>query len=269
MAIVNTQEILDKVSFELTRILHKKKESLIIEPFYKDFSYRFCWNSNAIEGNTLSLDETISVIDYDEVRSGHKYSEYKDAKCLYKAIMQELSKTPKVITEEWIRTVNGIITDTDGSYRQKNLYVGTVVEATYYPPDYQMVPGQMNRFYKEVNFISEDKAEIIKKVAEQHIIFERIHPFSDGNATQRYQLKTAEQQQTTIYQTFKVFTNSQWKIGMPFLCPETRYNVECCIKSDVLCIFIWLIFSVGFWEENPHISVYYDFFSLDIRELPC
>lgn len=36
-------------------------EKNIREPYIKDFSYRFCWSSNALEGNTLSLDETVSL----------------------------------------------------------------------------------------------------------------------------------------------------------------------------------------------------------------
>lgn len=61
-----------------------------MKPFIKDFAYRFCWSSNALEGNTLSLDETICLIDYDEVRSGHTYTEYQEAKNLYKAIKKEM-----------------------------------------------------------------------------------------------------------------------------------------------------------------------------------
>ena len=53
---------------------------LISQPFVEDFAKRFSWSTNAIEGNTLSLEETIAVIDYDEVRSNHTYSEYTDAK---------------------------------------------------------------------------------------------------------------------------------------------------------------------------------------------
>ena len=39
---------------------------LISQPFTDDFARRFSWSTNAIEGNTLSLEETIAVIDYDE-----------------------------------------------------------------------------------------------------------------------------------------------------------------------------------------------------------
>lgn len=79
----------------------------------KDFSLRFCWSSNAIEGNTLNLEETISVIEYDEVRSGHTYTEYQEAKNLYHAIQELLIPfEKKSLTEEWIKKANGLIRGT-------------------------------------------------------------------------------------------------------------------------------------------------------------
>ena len=69
--LMNNDELLKKIANELPDITETVKKEMIISPFYEDFTRRFCWNSNSIEGNTLSLDETISLLDYDEVRSGH------------------------------------------------------------------------------------------------------------------------------------------------------------------------------------------------------
>ena len=44
-----------------------QENNMVWEPFMKDMSYRLSWNSNSLEGNTLSLDETINVIEYDSV----------------------------------------------------------------------------------------------------------------------------------------------------------------------------------------------------------
>ena len=43
-----------------------KKNHLVWNPFHKDLLFRLSWNSNSLEGNTLSLEETIQVIEYDE-----------------------------------------------------------------------------------------------------------------------------------------------------------------------------------------------------------
>jgi len=75
---------LEEKVFRVNEMIPKTKawirDPLIWEPFYKGFEYQFCWSSNHLEGNTLSLDETIAVLDYDEVRSGHSYQEYSEAK---------------------------------------------------------------------------------------------------------------------------------------------------------------------------------------------
>ncbi len=122
-------------------------QDLILAPFTKDFSLCFCWSSNAIEGNTLSLDETIAVIEYDEVESGHTFKEYQEAKNMYHAIQELLIPFRKQdITEEWMKKANGIILGTDGEYRSHTVYIGSVVEAVYYPPSYEEVPKLMKQF---------------------------------------------------------------------------------------------------------------------------
>ena len=49
-----------------------------------------------IEGNTLSLEETIAVIDYDEVRSNHTYAEYTDAKVGGNIVYEVLANDPSI-----------------------------------------------------------------------------------------------------------------------------------------------------------------------------
>lgn len=166
-------------------IQHAKRgleRRLIKEPFLKDFSLRFCWSSNAIEGNTLSLEETVSFIEYDEVRSGHTYTEYEEAKRLYYAITSLLlPMQKKESTEEWIQCANGFICGEKKEYRQMNVCIGNLMEAMYYPPSFEQVPKQMKEYLQMSNFSAKDVEESICKIAENHIRFERIHPFVDGN----------------------------------------------------------------------------------------
>ena len=117
MEILNNEESMKFVDGKRKFIEQVKKDRLIFEPFYKDFTYRFCWNSNAIEGNTLSLDETISLLEYDEVRSGHTYSEYEEAKRLNQAISEMLSERYTEITEEWLVKAVHLITGRYKEYR--------------------------------------------------------------------------------------------------------------------------------------------------------
>lgn len=184
MELIDNQPLIVNISQELSCIKTEVKKDIISEPFTKDFALRFCWSSNAIEGNTLSLNETISVIEYDEVKSGHTYSEYQEAKNLYHAIEKLMIPfCQKKISEEWIKEANGIIMGTTGEYRTREVYIGSLVEAVFYPPEHQEVPELMKRFSEEMDFGFEEKSlsEIMKKIALQHIKFESIHPFQDGN----------------------------------------------------------------------------------------
>lgn len=85
----NEKRIL-QIETEKEIIFKHLENPLISQPFTEDFARRFSWSTNAIEGNTLSLEETIAVIDYDEVRANHTYSEYTDAKNVYYAIREML-----------------------------------------------------------------------------------------------------------------------------------------------------------------------------------
>ena len=171
-----------QIETEKEDIFQYMENPLIWQPFIEDFTRRFSWSTNAIEGNTLSLEETIAVIDYDEVKSNHTYSEYTDAKNAYCAIQKMLIPfAKKIIDEEWIKQANGYIRHMQGDYRNTTVYIGNLSEAVYYPPEPQDVPALMNHWIREANIEAVSVKEIFEKIAASHVRFERIHPFSDGN----------------------------------------------------------------------------------------
>ncbi len=179
--LMNNDGFLKKIEYELPDMTETVKNEMIISPFYEDFTRRFCWNSNSIEGNTLSFDETISLLDYDEVRSGHTYTEYSEAKQLFQAIKKMLKFNRQNIDETWIQEANGLILGREGGYRKTNLYVGTLVEAVYYPPKHEEVPRHMTKYVEKLNQYFSQVKEVAENIAREHLEFERIHPFPDGN----------------------------------------------------------------------------------------
>ena len=68
----------DKYYRIIQSILNKYKYSSIPaevrKAFEKELRIRLSWNTNSLEGNTLTLEETVDALEYDEVRSGHTYS---------------------------------------------------------------------------------------------------------------------------------------------------------------------------------------------------
>ena len=95
--IIDNTEYIKKIEKNIDKIDYKKAD--IWNIFYDNILKKICWNSNAIEGNTLTLDETIRLIDYDETKGNHKYNEYREAKCLYKAIKKYLKYDEKVYNQ--------------------------------------------------------------------------------------------------------------------------------------------------------------------------
>ena len=182
MPLFNNENRILQIEREKEEIFQYMENPLISQPFTEDFARRFSWSTNAIEGNTLSLEETIAVIDYDEVKSNHTYSEYTDAKNAYYAIRKMLIPfAKKIIDEEWIKQANGYIRHMKGEYRNTTVYIGNLSEAVYYPPDPQDVPTLMNNWIREANIEAVTVKGVFEKIAASHVRFERIHPFSDGN----------------------------------------------------------------------------------------
>lgn len=171
--IADIQERMAEIRREVRAAQKMRKDALVFEPYYEAFLYRFCWSSNHLEGNTLSLDETVAVIDFDEVACGHTFSEYREAKSMF-AAAKLLSPGGMEITEEWIRRVNGAIMEGAGEYRSGNVYIGTKTDVAYYPPRFEDVPARMREYMGQAN-------KTMDEMAQSHIRFERIHPFADGN----------------------------------------------------------------------------------------
>lgn len=181
-ALINNDGLMKQVEQSLASAKAMMHDGMLMSWFTDDFALRFCWSSNAIEGNTLSLEETVALVEYDEVRSGHTYTEYQEAKNLYHAIQESMIPfQPMTISEEWIKKNNRLIRGCDGEYRTIPLRVGTQLETTYTPPKFEMVPELMELYLKDVNFKADGFADLIEKVVRSHLHFERIHPFADGN----------------------------------------------------------------------------------------
>lgn len=179
--IIDNTEILKQLEKERKSLSDLKRKKLLFNSFWDDFKMRLCWSSNSLEGNTLDLEETVEIIQYDEVRSGHTYQEYTEAKNLYRAINEQISSEKTDITEEWIKKCNALIIGADGEYRKKDVYIGTIAEAAYFPPSHEKMEEAMNEIMKQAEIREADLEGIIRRTAEFHIKFERIHPFSDGN----------------------------------------------------------------------------------------
>jgi Fic family protein len=153
--------------------LRTLKESINLE---------WTYNSNGIEGNTLTLRETQVVLEGITV-GGKSIKEHLEAINHEQAILylDELVKDKNPITEWNIKSIHQLVlkeidNENAGRYRTEPVMIKG---ATHIPPDYVIVPELMEKLvasYKEW-----DKYHPIIKAALLHGELVKIHPFVDGN----------------------------------------------------------------------------------------
>ena len=140
------------------------------------------YNSNGIEGNTLTLRETQVVLEGITV-GGKSIKEHLEAINHEKAIiyLNDLVKEEHPITEWNIRNIHQLILkeiddDNAGKYRNENV---TIKGATHIPPDYVRVPELMEKLI--LNYNNWNNYHPIIQAALLHGELVKIHPFVDGN----------------------------------------------------------------------------------------
>ncbi|MEK6958057.1 MAG: Fic family protein [archaeon] len=152
--------------------------------FYEHFLAQFTYDSNAIEGSTLTLRETANVLFENISPSGKPMKEVQEAKNHKEAfdfVMQ--MKSTKMSSNLVCKLQGKIVKDTlpahlkqfEGDLRGVNVRVGNHVA----PPFYS-VPRKLGALIKWFNANS-GKFYPVVVAAYFHSEFESIHPFVDGN----------------------------------------------------------------------------------------
>lgn len=151
-----------------------------LQRMQEEFLVEYTYNSNAIEGNTLTLQETALVlegvtIDRKPLKDHLEAVGHKDA-FLY---VQELVKDRVPFSENVIKRIHTLVLmdrpDDRGIYRRIPV---RIMGAYHTPPEPMLVPEQMEKLIAE---FSKKKLHPIESAALFHLKFEGIHPFIDGN----------------------------------------------------------------------------------------
>lgn len=146
----------------------------------EEFLVEFTYNSNAIEGNTLTLRETALVlegvtIDKKPLKDHLEVVGHRDA-FLY---VQQLVAERAPMSENSIKSIHSLVLmdrpDDKGVYRRIPV---RIMGAYHEPPQPYLVPVQMEQL---VAAQKETKRHPIESAAVFHLNFEGIHPFTDGN----------------------------------------------------------------------------------------
>jgi len=149
--------------------------------YLDDFLVRFTYNSNAIEGNTLSLRDTHLIL-LDNIiptdATSYEYHEVVNSRnCMdfVKKYTGDLNKT-FVLKVHLLLSENTSIKMT-GIYRDHDVIIGG---SQHVPPSYMEVQKLMDSFFVWYNN-NKKKLHPLELACLAHTKFVRIHPFSDGN----------------------------------------------------------------------------------------
>lgn len=144
------------------------------------------YNSNGIEGNSLTLKETYLVVAEGLTVKGKPMKDHLEAKDHTEALeyLSELIETNRhnTLSEHSIRNLHALVVKNTeqeyaGRYRNINVMIGG---ADHTPPDASLVPAQMNELLAWIKK-EQKKLSAVELAAILHHKLVYIHPFVDGN----------------------------------------------------------------------------------------
>jgi len=186
----NIDKIKEQLLKEEKKELYKKLESIkknfqkewkrypktVKEKEKEEIAIAFTYNTNAIEGSTITLEETREII-HDKIAPNKSLKDIKETELHSKIFLKMLDKKEKVSNRLLLRWHKEIFGETKadiaGKYRNYLVRV-----ATYRAPDWQDIKKLMNQF---ITFVNKTKINPVELAARTHYRFEKIHPFGDGN----------------------------------------------------------------------------------------
>lgn len=145
----------------------------------------YTYESNRIEGNTLTLQETALVVNEGVTISGKSMREHLEAINHTEAInyIKDIAKRDIEINERTIKEIHslilhGIDRENAGKYRTVPVMISG---STYMPPQPYLIEKQMEDFMIRFKQMEEEKVHPVLVAAYLHDELVRIHPFIDGN----------------------------------------------------------------------------------------
>lgn len=170
----------------------------VMELIDKKFKIEWTYNSNAIEGNTLSKQETSFFIQHGLTSKGKTLKDYLETQNHAEAIewLKNIIKQNRDITEGLIKDLHALLLRgidyiwvgpqenrtkkniTPGKYKTKPNHVITVDGDIHKYCEPLLVPDEMEEL---IDFINNSSLHPVETAARAHYRLVAIHPFADGN----------------------------------------------------------------------------------------
>ena len=156
--------------------------------YLDDILVRMAYHSSGIEGNTISLPETVSIILESTLprngKSIREFYEIENHKQAFSYLLDSLANH-QALTVRLIQDFHALLVDRlqhdRGRFKQvQNAIIGAEFQtASPAETPYLMAQWADNTAYRLDH--AQNEKEFLEILADTHIQIERIHPFSDGN----------------------------------------------------------------------------------------
>ena len=142
----------------------------------EEIAISFTYNTNAIEGSTITLEEAREII-HDKISPNKPLRDVKETEFHSKIFLKMLEKNNKINDKSLLKWHTDIFGETKddiaGKYRDYLVRVGD-----YVAPDWQDIKSLMKSLFI---YVDSEKINAVELAAIIHYRFEKIHPFGDGN----------------------------------------------------------------------------------------
>ena len=182
------QRLQQRLDDKLSRLKkHRPLSKNLVEKLREQFSVEMTYNSTAIEGNTMTLQETFLVLKEGFTIKGKTFNEHLEIKNHSEALkyLYEVVNSKKRISlsNKLIRDMHTLVVRTEdaaepGSYRSTEVRISG---SQHVPtPGYQVV-SEMKNFVDKYTNSPDKELHPIEYAALFHHDLVSIHPFIDGN----------------------------------------------------------------------------------------
>jgi Fic family protein len=187
MAALLDDRILKRLTHSLAELnRHRPLKASILKKLREQFTVEMTYHSNAIEGNRLTLKETLLVLREGVTIKGKNLQEHLEAKN-HEVAMNFLfevinSKKRLTLSHHLIRQLHQLVVkDTEskiaGTYRNTDVQI---LGSKHRPPSGYQVQEKMTKFF-EWMLKNKHNYHPVEFAALAHHRFVAIHPFEDGN----------------------------------------------------------------------------------------
>lgn len=186
--LLKDEEKFDFSNVNVLKALREQKKMKLKGNLYHQTQVSFAYNTNHIEGSTLTEDQTRYIFETNTILfegdTVAKVDDILETSNHFKLVDYMLDVADKKLTEKMIKEFHKILKDGTsdsrvewfkvGEYKQMANTIGEGVKTTL-PQNVEKDMGKLMDWYNLLKHIT------IKEIIEFHYRFESIHPFQDGN----------------------------------------------------------------------------------------